>query len=54
MPAYLDKYFTYERKMNRNAYLITEFHDGLQLIPVLWYNADIKAFDLLNLKANSA
>lgn len=23
-----------------NAYLITEFDDGLQLIPASWYNAD--------------
>nr|XP_012235928.1 PREDICTED: uncharacterized protein LOC105680071 [Linepithema humile] len=26
--------------MNINAYVIAEFHDGLQLIPALWYNAD--------------
>lgn len=26
--------------MDKNQFIIAEFHDGLQVIPSVWYNAD--------------
>jgi len=28
------------KEMNNDTFIIAEFHDGLQLIPATWYNAD--------------
>lgn len=28
------------KEMNNDTFIIAEFHDGLQLIPAAWYNAD--------------
>jgi len=28
------------RRMNSCGFIIVEFHDGLQLIPAIWFNAD--------------
>lgn len=36
----ISRNFSHRRKMGKYQFLIVEFHDGLQVISSVWYNAD--------------